>query len=264
MQPHQITAALNVAVNAARTAGTFASQKMSQLDKIKVREKKAFDFVSEIDILSENIIKEQLSEAYPDFGILAEESGHTNPDSDSCWIVDPIDGTSNYIRGNPHFAVSIALRHQEDVVAGVVYDPLRNELFTARKGSGAQLDGRRIRVSDTNRLAKSTIATGIAPHNKQFGQRWLRCFAALLPRVQNIHKNGSTVLDLAWLACGRYDGCLTFAFREWDIAAGSLLVQEAGGLISDITQAPSLIESQGFVAGTPKVHEKMMYLLSKI
>lgn len=264
MESNQTAGALNVATGAALEAGKIITQNITQLDRVKVTKKNRTEMVSEIDIVAERTIIALLDEAYPDYNVISEEAGDLGRDSEYCWIIDPMDGTHNFLHGHPHCCVSIALRHKNDIIAAVVYDALRNELFSARKGAGAQLDGRRIRVSETSRLADSLLCTGFPYRQGAETKYWLKTFAALMPRAQSIHRTGSSILDLAYVACGRYDGFWELGLKEWDIAAGSLLVQEAGGLLTDISGGINLFKSGNIIAGTPKVHEKLNHMLSNI
>ena len=264
MESNQTAGALNVATGAALEAGKIITQNITQLDRVKVTKKSSTEMVSEIDIVAERTIIALLDEAYPDYNVISEEAGDLGRDSEYCWIIDPMDGTHNFLHGHPHCCVSIALRHKNDIIAAVVYDALRNELFSARKGAGAQLDGRRIRVSETSRLADSLLCTGFPYRQGAETKYWLKTFAALMPRAQSIHRTGSSILDLAYVACGRYDGFWELGLKEWDIAAGSLLVQEAGGLLTDICGGINLFKSGNIIAGTPKVHEKLNHMLSNI
>ncbi len=264
MESNQTAGALNVATGAALEAGKIIAQNITQLDRVKVTKKSRTEMVSEIDIVAERTIIALLDEAYPDYNVISEEAGDLGRDSEYCWIIDPMDGTHNFLHGHPHCCVSIALRHKNDIIAAVVYDALRNELFSARKGAGAQLDGRRIRVSETSRLADSLLCTGFPYRQGAETKYWLKTFAALMPRAQSIHRTGSSILDLAYVACGRYDGFWELGLKEWDIAAGSLLVQEAGGLLTDISGGINLFKSGNIIAGTPKVHEKLNHMLSNI
>lgn len=264
MESNQTAGALNVAVAAALEAGKAITQNITQLDRIKVTKKSRTELVSEVDLLAEQTIINMLDEAYPDFNVISEEAGDLGRDSEFCWVIDPMDGTHNFLHGHPHCCVSIALRHKHEIIAAVVYDALRNELFTARKGAGAQLDGRRIRVSETSKLADSLLCTGFPYRDSAETKYWLKTFAALMPRAQSIHRTGSSVLDLAYIACGRYDGFWELGLHEWDIAAGALLIKEAGGLITDISGNTDIFKSGNVVAGTPKVYEKLNHMLSNI
>ena len=264
MESNLTAGALNVAVAAALEAGKIITQNITQLDRVKVTKKSKTEMVSEIDIVAEQTIVKMLEDAYPDFNVVSEEAGDAGRDSEFCWIIDPLDGTHNFLHGHPHCCISIALQHKQEIMVGVVYDALRNELFSARKGAGAQLDGRRIRVSETSKLADSLLCTGFPYREGAETKYWLKTFASLMPRAQSIHRTGSSILDLAYVACGRYDGFWELGLKQWDIAAGSLLVQEAGGLITDISGKTDIFKSGNVVAGTPKVHEKLNHMLSNI
>lgn len=261
MESNLTSGALNVAVNAALEAGKFIAQSIVHLDRVKVTRKSRTELVTEIDVKAEQQIIYLLDESYPENNIIGEECGDLGRESDYCWVIDPLDGTHNFIHGHPHCAVSIALLHKGTPVAAVIYDPLRNELFTARKGAGAQLDGRRIRVSANNRLSDCLLCTGFPYRDPSDTKPWLKTFASVLPRAQSIHRSGSSVLDLAYLAAGRYDGFWEFGLKQWDIAAGALLVQEAGGLITDISGSTDVFASGNIVAGNPRVHEKLSQLV---
>lgn len=262
MEPNQTSAAMNIAVAAAREAGSLITQSIGQLEQVKVTQKSRLELVSEIDVMAEKVIIQELDQAYPEFNVLGEECGDLGRQSDYCWVIDPIDGTHNFLHGHPHCAISIALKEKNEVVVAVIYDAIRNELFTARKGSGAQLDGRRIRVSETSKLSQSLLCTGFPYRDAQDTKPWLKTFALVLPRAQSVHRTGSSVLDLAYVAAGRYDGFWEFGLREWDIAAGALLVKEAGGLVTDIGGSTDVFKSGNLVAGNPRIHERLNHLVS--
>ena len=262
MEPKDTSGALNVAVNAALDAGKLIAQNIAKLDRVKVTQKSRHELVSEVDVLAETLIVEALESAYPDFNIIGEESGDSGRDSEYSWVIDPLDGTHNFLHGHPHCAVSIALNFQDEPVVGVIYDPFRNELFTARKGAGAQLDNRRIRVSQVTRLNEALLCTSQPYHDPQDTKPWLKSFAAVLPRAQSIHRVGASVLDLAYVAAGRYDGFWEFGLRPWDIAAGSLLVKEAGGLVTDMQGGQNYVATGNLVAGNPRIHEKLSQLVA--
>ncbi len=268
MDSNFLVGAVNVATTAAREAGKLISQNIVQLDRVKVSVKSQTqnrsELVSEIDLLAEQEVIETLKSTYPDHNIIGEESGDQGTDSEYCWLIDPIDGTHNFIHAHPHCCVSIALRFQGEVVVAVVYDPIRNELFSAHKGGGAQLEGRRIRVSQNSRLKDSLLCTGFPYRSGANLKRWMKTFAGLMPRAQSIHRTGSSVLDFAYVACGRYDGFWEFGLSEWDIAAGSLLVKEAGGLVTDEAGGVDILTSANIVAGTPKVHEKILHIIKNV
>ncbi len=262
MELNKTSAALNVAMAAAREAGNQIIQAITQIDRVKVTQKDRHELVSETDVLVEQIIIEELDKAYPEFNILGEESGLVDRNSEFTWIIDPIDGTHNFLHSHPHCGISIALKHNDDIVAAVIYDAIRNELFSARKGAGAQLDGRRIRVSNVSKLADSLLVTGYPSRHTEDTKPWLKSFALVLPRAQTIHNTGSSVLDLAYVACGRYDGLWQYGLKQWDIAAGSLLIKEAGGLISDISGNVDVFKTGNLIAGNPKVFEKLSVLVT--
>lgn len=268
MESNQTAGALNVATAAALEAGKLITQHITQLDRVQVTQKSRAnnraELVSEIDLMAERTIIEYLDGSYPEYNVLSEEAGDLGRDSEYCWIIDPLDGTHNFLHGHPHCCVSIALKHKDEIIAGVVYDALRNELFSARKGAGAQLDGRRIRVSQTSRLSDSLLCTGFPYRQGSETKLWLKSFAALMPRAQSIHRTGSSILDLVYVACGRYDGFWEMGLQDWDIAAGSLILREAGGLVSDFQGGSDVFKSGNLIAGTPKVHEKLHHMISQI
>ena len=268
MEPNSMAGALNVASAAALEAGKIVTQSITQLDRVKVNSKvgtrNRIELVSEIDLMTERTIIEHLDNSYPEFNIISEEAGNLGRESDYCWIIDPMDGTHNFLHGHPHCCVSIALKYQSETVVAVVYDALRNELFSARKGGGAQLEGRRIRVSENSRLSDSLLCTGFPYRDGAEAKLWFKTFASLMPRAQSIHRTGSSVLDLAYVACGRYDGFWEFGLQLWDIAAGALLIREAGGIVTDISGSTDAEKSGNVVAGNPKVHEKLNHILSNI
>jgi len=268
MESNQTAGALNVAVAAALEAGKIITQNITQLDRVKVSKKTSgksrCELVSEVDLLAERTLIHLLETSYPEYNIVSEEAGDLGRESEYCWVIDPLDGTHNFLHGHPHCCISIALLHKDEILAGVVYDALRNELFSARKGAGAQLDGRRIRVSETSKLSDSLLCTGFPGSKGPETKFWLKSFAALMPRAQSIHRTGSSVLDLAYIACGRYDGFWEMGLRDWDIAAGTLLIKEAGGLITDFSGDTDVFKSGNIVAGTPRVHEKLSHIIGHL
>ncbi|EIJ42465.1 inositol monophosphatase/fructose-1,6-bisphosphatase family protein [Beggiatoa alba B18LD] len=251
---------LNTAIKAARLAGALMVRAREQGSNYTVDRKGKGDFVSNIDKQAEAIIIETLQRAYPEHTILAEESGlQTNPkNSDYEWIIDPLDGTSNFLHGSPHFAVSIALRYQGRIEQGVVYDPLRQEIFTASRGAGAFLNDRRIRVSSLANLDDALVGTGFPFKYPLYIDSYMATFRALFPMVSDVRRAGSAALDLAYVACGRLDGFWEIGLQEWDIAAGVLLVEEAGGLLSDFSGGFNYFKTGNIVAGSPKIFKGIL------
>lgn len=244
---------INIAIEAARIAGNLITRAMKRMDTVRIAEKNPNDFVTEVDQRVEQEIIGIIKKAYPSHGILGEESGEQQGDEYQ-WIIDPIDGTRNFIHGFPHFAVSIAVSYKNRIEHGVIYDPLRQELFTASRGKGAQLNDRRIRVAQRKRLQECLLATG-------FSYRYLHkkhnlpanVLQALLPICGDIRRAGAATLDLAYVACGRLDGFWEFGLHLWDIAAGILLVKEAGGFISDPLGGETYLKTGDVVAGNPTI-----------
>lgn len=259
--------ALNIAVKAARRAGQVINRASNDLDLIKVSTKQPKDFVTEVDKAAEAAIIEILREAYPDYRILAEESGQSagrdGQDSEYQWIIDPLDGTTNFIHGMPQYAVSIALAKSGIVEQAVVFDPNRNELFTASKGSGAFLNERRIRVSKRLKLQDSLLGTGFPYRTLDQIDTYLAIFKELAQRTAGMRRPGAASLDLAYVACGRYDGFWEFGLAPWDMAAGALLVAEAGGLVSDMRGDGTYLETGNIIAGTPKVFSPLLKLIEE-
>lgn len=255
---------LNIAVNAARQAGEIIIRQMEQVDRLKITPKNGQEFFSEVDIKAEQAIINAIHKAYPEHGILAEESGSQEGDGESIWIIDPLDGTSNYLHGFPFFSVSIALKIKGRIEHGVIYDPLRHECFAASRGRGARLNDRRIRVSKQTLLSASLLGTGFSFRDDALSQRYLPTFNTLFSKCAGMRRTGSAALDLAYVASGRLDGFWEFGLRPWDIAAGSLLIREAGGLISDAQGADDFLKSGDVVAGTPKVFKSLLQTISPV
>lgn len=250
---------LNTAVKAARRAGDIIMRHLDRLERLAIEAKGRNDFVTEVDRLAEAEIIRVLRRAYPDHTILAEESGQVAPGAgDYRWIIDPLDGTTNFLHGYPQFAVSIALEHKGRLTQAVVFDPCKNELFTATRGAGAQLNERRIRVSKTAALADSLLGTGFPFKSHQYLDVWIASFRDLLLATRGIRRAGSAALDLAHVACGRFDGFWEFGLSPWDMAAGSLLIQEAGGLVSDLAGEQGFLQSGNIVAGNPRVFPELL------
>ena len=259
--------ALNIAIKAARRAGQVINRASNDLDLLKVSTKQPNDFVTEVDQAAEAFIIKTLQEAYPQYGILAEESGETagrgNGETEYQWIIDPLDGTTNFIHGLPQYAVSIALAKSGNIEQAVIFDPNRNELFTASKGAGAFLNERRIRVSRRAKLQDSLIGTGFPYRMFEHIDTYLAIFKELAQKTAGQRRPGAASLDLAYVACGRYDGFWEFGLAPWDMAAGSLLIAEAGGLVSDLRGEATYLSSGNIIAGTPKVFAPLLNIIQE-
>ena len=257
--------ALNIAIKAARRAGQIINRASNDLDLIQVTTKQPNDFVTDVDKAAEAAITEILREAYPSYGILAEESGQTagkgSNESEYEWIIDPLDGTTNFIHGLPQYAISIALAKSGVIEQAVVFDPNRNELFTASKGGGAFLNDRRIRVSRRNKLQDALLGTGVPYRMFDHIDVYLSIFKELAQKTAGQRRPGAASLDLAYVACGRYDGFWEFGLSPWDMAAGALLISEAGGLVSDMRGDANYLETGNLVAGTPKVFAPLLKII---
>ena len=250
---------MNIAVDAAREAGQVILRHAERMDRVKIGEKARNDLVTDVDQMAEEAIIAVIKEAYPEHDILAEESGVSKTSEQASkvrWIIDPIDGTTNFVHGIPVYCTSIAIQVDNKLTHAVIYDPNRNELFTASRGKGAQKDGKRIRVSDTPRLGQALLATGFPYSEMNNLNPWLKSFTALLPRARGIRRAGSAALDLAWVACGRYDAFWELGLKPWDIAAGLLLVKEAGGLVSDNDGKQNQLQSGHIVASNYHLRDR--------
>jgi len=255
---------LNIAVSAARQAGDIIVRHIEQVDRLKITAKSQNEYFCEVDVKAEQAIINAIHKAYPDHGIIAEESGVHNEGAESVWIIDPLDGTTNYLHGFTFYAVSIALRVKDRIEHGVVYDPIRHECFAASRGRGARLNDRRMRVSKQTLLSSALLATGFPVRNAALAQRFLPTFEALFGKCAGVRRTGSAALDLAYVASGRLDGFWELGLRPWDIAAGALLVQEAGGLISDPLGGEDYLKHGDIIAGTPKVFKSLLQTLQPL
>jgi myo-inositol-1(or 4)-monophosphatase len=251
---------LNTAVKAARRAGKVIMRYASQLDRLTIESKGRNDFVSQVDLDAEAEIIDVIRHAYPDHAILAEETGR-HGQSEYLWIIDPLDGTTNYLHGYPQYAVSIGLYHQDKPFQAVVFDPLKNDLYTASRGGGAQLNDRRMRVSGVTQFSNALLATGFPFRSMDQLEVFINTFRALLPQVSGVRRAGSASLDLAHVACGKLDGFWEFGLSPWDMAAGALLVEEAGGLVGDFCGQALKLDNGHIVVGTPKVYDEILRLL---
>jgi len=251
---------LTIAVRAARKAGDFI---IREADKIRsVQSKSQHDYVTNVDEAAERLIIDTIAHSYADHAFLGEESG-LQGDSDYQWIIDPIDGTTNFIRKVPHWAISIACQYKGRTEVGVVYDPLREELFTAVRGRGAQFNGKRIRVSTSKGLEHSLLATGFPFRNKEKLDQYMTIFNRLFPHCSDMRRAGSAALDLAYVAAGRIDGFWEFGLSDWDTAAGALLVKEAGGMVSDLNGNPNYQDSDSILAANPKAFKAMLQVINQ-
>jgi myo-inositol-1(or 4)-monophosphatase len=248
---------LNIATRAARSAGRILMRYFERTDSIAVTSKGRNDFVSEVDRGAEAAIIQELRSKYPDHAILAEESGE-HRGSDFQWVIDPLDGTTNYLHGFPQFSVSIALKYRNRLEQAVVYDPLREEMFTASRGQGAQINDRRIRVAGRTSLEGALIGTGFPFREQIHLDAYLGMLKAIIQDTAGIRRPGSAALDFAYVAAGRLDGFWELGLAQWDFAAGALLVSEAGGTVSDLAGGDRFLDTGNPVAGNLKVHQAML------
>ena len=249
------SANMNVMMGAARKAAVRLKRDYGEVDQLQVSRKGPADFVTAADIRTEKILREELGRARPDFGFLMEESGEeAGSDAARRWIVDPVDGTTNFVHGIAHFAISIALEEDGELTAGVVFDPINELMFSAEKGAGAMLNDRRIRVSARQSLAESLFSTGIPFKGRKGQDNFLSEMEAVMNHSAGIRRFGSAALDLAYVAAGRYEGYWESGLQAWDIAAGIVLVREAGGLVSEVNGGSGMLSSGSILAATPALH----------
>lgn len=255
---------LNIAVKAARQAGSIINRASLDIDRVAVTQKSHNDFVTEVDQQAEAIIIETLLTAYPGHGILAEESGRTHgaKDSDYVWIIDPLDGTTNFIHGFPVYAVSIALSFRGQTQQAVVYDPSRNDLFYASKGRGAFLNDKRLRVSKRSRMLEALIGTGFPFRKGDNFKRYLKMFEEVSQACAGLRRPGAAALDLCYVAAGWYDGFFEMGLNPWDMAAGALIITEAGGLVGNFTGESDYLYQREIVAGSPRIYAQLVQMLA--
>lgn len=254
---------LNVATIAAKEAGEYIKEQLENISRLDVEEKGLNDFVSHVDIQAEKMIISAIRKYYPDHNITAEESGkHTTP-SKFEWIIDPLDGTTNYLHKIPHFAVSIAVKENGKLMHGVVYDPIKDELFSASRGDGAKLNNFKIRVSDQQRLKNAVLATGFPYTDFSYIDAYMDSLKSFMLKTSGIRRAGSAALDLAYVACGRVDGYWELNLKTWDIAAGALIVAEAGGLATDFAGGENYLESGNIIAANPKMLRTMAKVITQ-
>ncbi|MCV2865406.1 inositol monophosphatase family protein [Albidovulum sediminicola] len=258
----QGSANLNVMIKAARKAGRSLVKDFREVENLQVSSKGAGDFVSRADIASEKIIRDELMAARPSYGWLGEETGAADgQDPTRRWIVDPLDGTTNFLHGLPHWSVSIALEHKGEIVSGVIFDPAKDELFWAEKGAGAWMNDSRIRVSGRRVMAEAVFATGIPFGAKRTLPATMRDLARLMPACAGVRRWGSASLDIAYVAAGRYDGYWERELNAWDVAAGLVLVREAGGFVSGVREDQDILDSGSVIAANGQLYEQFAGIL---
>jgi myo-inositol-1(or 4)-monophosphatase len=253
---------LNITSAAVRSAGKIIMRHINRISALSVKTKQRNDFVTEVDHMAEQEIIRIIHRAYPDHAILAEESGHSDTkNKDFLWIIDPLDGTTNYLHGFPQFSVSIALKHKDRLQLGVIYDPYKEEMFCASRGEGATLNNRKIRVSGLADLSGALIGTGIPFRPDQDVDAYLETLKAFIKNTVGVRRAGSAALDLAYVAAGRLDGFWEFGLNPWDMAAGIVLIQEAGGLVGDFSGGHHHMQTGNIVTGNPKIFKAMLQIL---
>jgi myo-inositol-1(or 4)-monophosphatase len=255
---------LDTAVQAARRAAELIRENRGKLSASDIDSKQAFDFVTRVDKEAERVILDILQSRFPDHSFLAEESRHDSATDGYRWIIDPLDGTTNYIHGFPVTAVSIALQHGPEMVAGVVFDLFRDELFTAIKGEGAFLNGQKIHVSATDKIGSALIGTGFPFKQKHLIDHYLRLFKKVLIEVSDLRRPGSASIDLSYIACGRFDGFFEIGLMPWDCAAGALMIKEAGGVITNFGGGDDILTHGNIVAGNPQMHARLLKMTREV
>ncbi|MEW6110467.1 MAG: inositol monophosphatase family protein, partial [Nitrospirota bacterium] len=255
---------LKTAVSAVRLAGDIILKNLGHLSAGDIETKQAFDFVTKVDRWSESVIMQTIRGKFPSHVFLAEETLHREGNGNYRWIIDPLDGTTNYIHSYPMFSVSIALEYKGEMVVGVVFDPLKDELFHAVKGCGTFLNNNRIQASDISMPDRSLIATGFPFRKKEMLDLYIEAFKRIFYRVSDIRRAGSAALDLAYIAAGRCDGFFELNLSPWDVAAGGLLIKEAGGIITDFGGGEGYLSSGNIVAGNKYVHSEILKIIKKV
>ncbi len=253
---------VNIGTKAVRSASKIILRATDRLDTIHITEKDRNDFVTDIDQQVEQEIIKYIHESYPDHAIFGEESGATGT-GDYTWIIDPLDGTTNFIHGHPHFCISVGIKYKDRIEHGIIYDPLRQELFTATAGTGAFLNDRRIRVTQQKQLTGSLIAGCLGYKVEKNLQGFLRILTSILPHAAGFRRSGSAALDLAYTACGRIDGVFGMNLGLWDIAAGSLIIQEAGGAVTDFGGNNNFLTTGNIIAGNPAIHKIILQIIQE-
>lgn len=251
---------LNIADRAARSAGKVIAQAVERLDKLTIMQKQHNDFVTDIDQKAEKIIIDTIRKNYPHHAILAEESGASG-EHEFTWIIDPLDGTKNFMHGLPHFAVSIAVMQKSRIEHALVYDPIRHEVFSASRGHGAQLNNRRLRISQQTNLQHALLGTGFPYREDQPLEPYFKILKDLMAVSSGIRRAGAATLDLAYVAAGRLDGFWEFGLQPWDIAAGALLIKEAGGIVGDAKGGEDYLTTGNLVAGNAKIFKSILQVI---
>jgi myo-inositol-1(or 4)-monophosphatase len=258
------SALVNVMAQAAKKAARGLVRDFGEVEQLQVSRKGPADFVSNADLKAERVLRQELSKARPDWGFLLEESGAiAGKDESQRWVVDPLDGTLNFLHGIPHFAITVAAEKNGEPIAGITSDPIRDELFWAEKGQGAYLNERRLRVSGRSRLDEAVIATCIPRQGEERQARGLSELAVVMPEIAEIRRFGSAALDLAYTAAGRYDGYWEWNLQRWDISAGVIIMREAGGMVSEIDGGSKVLESGNILAANDQLHQPLRLLLAR-
>lgn len=263
-QPSYNDGMLNIAIKAARIAGNIQLRALLESESLEIRSKATGDFVTQVDKQCEEAIVDVISKAFPDHGFIGEELGQQgNPDAEYRWIIDPLDGTTNFIHGIPQFAVSIACMKDNKLIHAVVYDPSKNELFTATRGKGATLDNRRIRVSNQSMMKNALIGTGFPFRSDADYEAYMPVMKNVMQATAGVRRPGAASLDLCWVACGRYDAYWEAGLKPWDMAAGALIALEAGAFVTDFEGNDGYLNSGNIIAGTPKIFTPLFALINK-
>ncbi len=255
---------LIVAMEAAQQAGNLIKERVGSISKEEISQKSFSDFVTKVDLDSEKTIITNIKKHFPNHQIMAEESSKDYKKADYLWIIDPLDGTTNFIHSFPFIAISIALMYRGELIIGVIHDPLRNETFYAERGTGAFLNGKKIKVSSVKNPESSLIATGFPFRNKQYVGNYIKIFHQMLHSVNDLRRAGAAAIDLAYVACGRVDGFFEYALSPWDIAAGTVLIKEAGGVVSDFDGDSNYLLTGNIIAGNPTIHKFLSDKLKEI
>ncbi|MFQ5824888.1 MAG: inositol monophosphatase family protein [bacterium] len=255
---------LETAKEAVRLGGKILMESVGSQERMQIDRKQRFDFVTQVDHRSEAAILDFIKDRHPDHNILAEESGGTDQTKGYLWLVDPLDGTKNYIHGFPMFAVSVGLMSEGRLVLGAVLDPVRNELFYAEKGKGAYLNGTPIKVSKTNDFSQCLLATGFPFRAKHLTDSYFEAFISLFHQVSDLRRAGAAALDLAYLACGRLDGFWEITLKPWDVAAGTILIEEAGGKVSDLWGGDTHLKTGNIVASNGIIHDQITKVVGQV